>query len=89
MRYMVLQSSSIQPTCIIIIIIVMCTVFQMGATLDLFPTIASLAGAELPNVAMDGFDMAPILLDNKQVCTNNDEQKKNGSKKINVYVCLS
>ncbi len=40
---------------------------QLAATLDLLPTILNLAGVALPNVTLDGFDMAPILFDNKQV----------------------
>ena len=43
----------------------LCT--QLAATLDLFPTIAPLAGATLPNVTLDGFDMAPILFENGMV----------------------
>ncbi len=43
------------------------TDMQLAATLDLFPTIANLAGAKIPKVTMDGFDMAPIILDNKMV----------------------
>ena len=40
---------------------------QLAATLDIFPTIATLAGADLPNVKMDGYDMTPIILKNQQV----------------------
>uniref|UniRef100_A0A8C6P689 Arylsulfatase A n=1 Tax=Nothobranchius furzeri TaxID=105023 RepID=A0A8C6P689_NOTFU len=34
---------------------------EMASTLDIFPTIASLAGAKLPPVMLDGFDMTDIL----------------------------
>uniref|UniRef100_A0A1A8MBM9 Arylsulfatase A n=1 Tax=Nothobranchius pienaari TaxID=704102 RepID=A0A1A8MBM9_9TELE len=34
---------------------------EMASTLDIFPTIARLAGAKLPPVMLDGFDMADIL----------------------------
>lgn len=40
---------------------------QLAATLDLFPTIAALAGVSLPNVTLDGFDMAPILFEKDMV----------------------
>ena len=40
------------------------TVRDIGATLDLFPTIASLAGARLPpNRPLDGVDLSPALRD--------------------------
>ncbi len=39
------------------------TVRQMGATLDLLPTCAKLAGAELPaDRVLDGYDLSPVLL---------------------------
>lgn len=34
---------------------------EMASTLDLFPTIANITGATLPNVTLDGVDMSPIL----------------------------
>ena len=35
---------------------------QMGATLDLLPTFANLAGAEVPSDRkMDGYDLTPVL----------------------------
>ena len=34
---------------------------QLAATLDLFPTLVKLVGADLPNVTIDGIDMSPIL----------------------------
>lgn len=40
---------------------------QMAATLDMFPTIAKLAEAEMPQVTMDGLDMSPIILGNGKV----------------------
>ncbi len=40
---------------------------QLAGTVDVFPTLMSLAGGKLPNVTMDGVDMAPILFDNKKV----------------------
>lgn len=40
---------------------------QLAATLDVFPTVAKLVGAKLPDVTMDGFDMAPILFENGKV----------------------
>ena len=39
--------------------------FELAATVDLFPTILSLTGAQGPkNVFIDGIDMSPILFDN-------------------------
>ena len=39
----------------------------MAGTVDIFPTLMNLVGGKLPNVTMDGMDMAPILFDNKKV----------------------
>ena len=42
---------------------------QMAATIDLFPTIAKLTGAAMPdNVTIDGIDMSPFLFGNSTVC---------------------
>lgn len=35
---------------------------EMASTLDILPTIASLAGAKLPQVMLDGVDMTQILV---------------------------
>ena len=40
---------------------------QLAATVDIFPTVMKLAGAELPNVTLDGVDMSPILFSNQEV----------------------
>ena len=40
---------------------------QLAATLDIFPTVAKLVGAKIPDVTMDGFDMALILFENGKV----------------------
>jgi arylsulfatase A len=38
------------------------TVMDMGATLDLFPTVCHLAGADVPDDrVMDGYDLSPVL----------------------------
>lgn len=37
-------------------------VYEMGSTLDLLPTCAALAGAELPPCTLDGVDLSPVLL---------------------------
>lgn len=34
---------------------------EMASTLDILPTIASLAGAKLPQVQLDGVDMTEML----------------------------
>lgn len=39
----------------------------MASTLDVLPTIASLAGAKLPQVLLDGVDMTEILVKQGQV----------------------
>ena len=41
---------------------------QLAATVDIFPTVMNLVGGKLPDVTLDGVDMAPILFDNKEVC---------------------
>ena len=49
--------------------------FQLAATIDLFPTIAKLTGAAMPNnVTIDGIDMSPFLFEN-------------GTVKHSAYVC--
>ena len=40
---------------------------QLAATVDVLPTVMKLAGAELPNVTLDGVDMSPILFSNQAV----------------------
>ncbi|NWS87928.1 ARSA Arylsulfatase, partial [Toxostoma redivivum] len=35
---------------------------ELGSTLDILPTLSALAGAALPKVALDGFDLSPLLL---------------------------
>ena len=40
---------------------------QMAGTVDVFPTLMNLVGGKLPNVTLDGVDMAPILFDSKKV----------------------
>ncbi|MCH2180951.1 MAG: sulfatase [Mariniblastus sp.] len=41
-------------------------VMEMGSTLDLLPTLAQLADADLPtDRTLDGFDLSPTLLENK------------------------
>uniref|UniRef100_A0A8C9TB19 Arylsulfatase A n=1 Tax=Scleropages formosus TaxID=113540 RepID=A0A8C9TB19_SCLFO len=37
---------------------------ELATILDILPTFAKLAGAKLPSVQLDGFDMSPILFDN-------------------------
>ncbi|XP_078275729.1 arylsulfatase A [Rhinoraja longicauda] len=37
---------------------------ELASTLDVLPTIASLTGAKLPQVKMDGYDMSDILFNN-------------------------
>ena len=39
----------------------------MASTLDVLPTIASLAGAKLPPVMLDGFDMTNLLVNQGKV----------------------
>lgn len=35
---------------------------ELASSLDLLPTLASLTGAPLPNVTLDGVDLSPLLL---------------------------
>lgn len=42
----------------------------MASTLDVLPTIASLAGAKLPQVLLDGVDMTNILFSQGKVLMN-------------------
>lgn len=39
----------------------------MASTLDILPTIASLTGAKLPQVMLDGVDMTDILVNQGKV----------------------
>lgn len=41
---------------------------ELASALDLLPTFANLAGAPLPDVIIDGVDMADILFNNGKVC---------------------
>lgn len=50
------------PTCICLGV-----THEMASTLDILPTIASLAGAKLPPVVLDGVDMTDILFYHGQV----------------------
>ena len=34
---------------------------QLGATVDLLPTIANITGASLPSAVLDGLDLSPLL----------------------------
>lgn len=40
---------------------------EMASTLDILPTIAGLAGAALPSVMLDGFDLMDILFKHGKV----------------------
>lgn len=40
---------------------------EMASTLDILPTMASLAGAKLPQVILDGVDMTEILVNQGKV----------------------
>ena len=40
---------------------------QLGATVDLLPTIANITGASLPSAVLDGLDLSPLLFHNLSV----------------------
>jgi arylsulfatase A-like enzyme len=40
---------------------------QLGSSLDVFPTIARLAGADTAGLPLDGIDLAPVLFENREV----------------------
>lgn len=46
------------------------TSLSMCSALDLLPTFAALAGAELPDVTLDGYDISPIFRDPEAVIRN-------------------
>ncbi|XP_053111556.1 arylsulfatase A isoform X2 [Hemicordylus capensis] len=37
---------------------------ELASTLDLFPTLAAVAGVPLPNITLDGYDLSPVLFGN-------------------------
>ncbi|XP_069764922.1 arylsulfatase A [Narcine bancroftii] len=39
---------------------------ELASTLDILPTIASLTGAKLPHIKLDGYDMSDILFNNRK-----------------------
>lgn len=43
---------------------------ELASTLDILPTMASLAGAKLPQVMLDGVDMTGVLLNRGKVVTS-------------------
>lgn len=43
---------------------------EMASTLDILPTIASLAGAKLPQVMLDGVDMTEVLVNQGKVAAS-------------------
>ena len=49
---------------------------ELASIMDLFPTIANLVGAKMPNVTIDGIDMAPILFKNSKVCKVLGDKKR-------------
>ncbi|XP_072179173.1 arylsulfatase A-like [Diadema setosum] len=40
---------------------------ELGSILDLLPTIASIAGAEVPSIPLDGYDLSEVLFSNNEV----------------------
>lgn len=40
---------------------------ELASTLDILPTLATLAGAALPKVALDGYDLSPVLFGSGKV----------------------
>ncbi|XP_064396908.1 arylsulfatase A-like [Halichondria panicea] len=59
---------------------------EVAATVDVFPTLMNLVGGKLPNVTMDGVDMAPILFNNQK--SNRDfyiHYPTNPDKTLGVY----
>lgn len=48
---------------------------DIASTLDILPTIATLAGAKLPKVMLDGFDMTELLVNQGKVAAASSEDR--------------
>lgn len=63
---------------------------EIASTLDILPTVASLAGAQLPKVVLDGVDMTELLIKHGRVGArrNRDHERSSTTCSLCFKLCL-
>lgn len=66
---------TLNPPVLLCLVISSGLTHEIASTLDILPTIATLAGAELPKVMLDGFDMTELLVNQGKVAASSSEDR--------------